>query len=217
MAVKLDRQKRWLRVRNTIATQYNINVNFSDAHSNYFDAWEYTTKSGTEFKQSDGHPDLSAGFVPRTTSAINARRSTSTSSSDQGTTRKCKFDTLDLADVIVAKKIKTKEALLQLANEQRQEGKRDLPLYVLNNIDKCVKLIHTTWEMENVHIEMERKTKSRLDLLREFLTENCVQNCAGQWLSCALQTLTRNGYKSESSPKLFIPYWNWVVENTETF
>ena len=24
MAVKLDRQKRWLRVRNTIATQYNI-------------------------------------------------------------------------------------------------------------------------------------------------------------------------------------------------
>ena len=48
--------------------------------------------------------------------------------------------------------------------------------------------------MENVHIEMERKTKSLLDLLREFLTENCVQNCAGQWLSCALQTLTRNGY-----------------------
>ena len=41
---------------------------------------------------------------------------------------------------------------------------------------------------------MERKTKSRLDLLRESLTENCVQNCAGRWLSCALQTLTRNGY-----------------------
>ena len=55
-----------------------INVNFSDGHTNYFDAWKYVAKEDSSFLQSEGHQDLSAGFVPRTESAINARRSTST-------------------------------------------------------------------------------------------------------------------------------------------
>ena len=55
-----------------------INVNFSDGHTNYFDAWEYIKKEDSSFLQIERHPDLSAGFVPRTESAMNARRSTST-------------------------------------------------------------------------------------------------------------------------------------------
>ena len=194
LALKLHRQKRWLRVRNSIARDHDINVNFSDSHANYFDAWEYTTKSDPTFIQSEGHPDLSAGFVPRTASAMNARRSTSAATIGEGSTMKRKFDVLDLSDVIVAKNIKTKDALLQLAHEQRQEGKRDLTLFVLNNVDKCVKLITTTWEMENVRIELARKQKSRMELLREFLDKDCVENCNGQWLAYALQTLQRNNF-----------------------
>ena len=79
LAIKLDRQKRWLRVRNKIQQSEGININFSDAHTNYFDAWEYVRKEDPQFLQSDNHPDLSAGFVPRTDSAMNARRSTSSS------------------------------------------------------------------------------------------------------------------------------------------
>jgi len=30
-----------------------------------------------------------------------------------------------------------------LVHEQQEEGKRDLPLYVLNNVEKCIKLIGT--------------------------------------------------------------------------
>ena len=54
-----------------------INVNFSDGHTNYFDAWEYVTKEDFSFLQSEGHSDLSAGFFLRTESAMNPRRSTS--------------------------------------------------------------------------------------------------------------------------------------------
>jgi len=39
-----------------------------------------------------------------------------------------------------------------LVHEQQEEGKRDLPLYVLNNVEKCIKLIGTMWEMENVRV-----------------------------------------------------------------
>ena len=197
MAVKLDRQKRWVKVRNNIAEYHGIQVHFSDKHTNYFDAWEYVTKEDPEFLQSEGHPDLSAGFVPRTASAMNARRTTSSSTctGSQQTRGKRRFDALDLSDVIVAKDIKSKSELLKLANEQRQEGKRDLALYVLNNVEKCVKLINTTWEMENARIEMARQKKKRLELLQEFCETDCVANCNGQWLQCAIQSLQRNSYE----------------------
>ena len=79
LAIKLNRQKRWLRVRNQIAKSHGINVNFSDGHSQYYDAWQYVTKEDPDFVESENHPDLSAGFVPRTISASNQRRSTSSS------------------------------------------------------------------------------------------------------------------------------------------
>ena len=42
--------------------------------------------------------------------------------------------------MILAKIIKNKSQLLKFVYEQKQEDKRDLPLYVLNNIDKSFKL-----------------------------------------------------------------------------
>lgn len=203
IAIKLDRPKRWLRVRNQLQQSHNINVNFSNAHSNYFDAWEYTTKEDVEFLQSPDHPDLSAGFVPRTASAINRRRSTSSSVTAGETNVSCKrkFDALDLADVIIAKKIKNKADLFKLANEQKNEGKRDLPLYVLNNTDKCVKLISTTWEMKTVEEQMIREAKSRLEILEEKLLEECTSGCNGMWLECSLQTLERNNISAERFAK----------------
>jgi len=73
IAIKLNRQRRWLRVRNSITRDHGINVNFSDNHANYFDTWEYTTKSDTEFLQSPNHSDFSAEFVPKTGTAMNAQ------------------------------------------------------------------------------------------------------------------------------------------------
>ena len=77
------------------------------------------------------------------------------------------------------KNIKTKVHLLKLANEQKNESKRDLPFYVLNNIDKCTKLIQTTWEMENARTLMERQVKARMELLEVYLASDCVPQCNG--------------------------------------
>ena len=56
------------------------------------------------------------------------------------------FDALDLSDIIATKGITSKNELLRLANEQKQERKRDLPLYLLNNVEKCVKLFQGKWK-----------------------------------------------------------------------
>ena len=121
-------------MRNQIAKSHGINVNFSDGHSQYYDAWQYVTKEDPDFVESENHPDLSAGFVPRTISASNQRRSTSSSattptpaSTASPSTKRRRFDSLDLADTIIARNIRTKEDLLSLVQVQREEGKRDLP------------------------------------------------------------------------------------------
>ena len=64
------------------------------------------------------HQDLSAGFVPRNESAINARRSTSTSvnTTQQRTQGKRSFDALELSDVMVTKNLRSKNKLLRLFN-----------------------------------------------------------------------------------------------------
>ena len=200
LAIKLNRQKRWLRVRKQIAKSHGINVNFSDGHSQYYDAWQYVTKEDLDFVEIENHPDLSAGFVPRTISASNQRRSTSSSattpppaSTASPSTKRRRFDSLDLADTIIARNIRTKEDLLSLVQVQREEGKRDLPLYVLNNIDRCVKLIATTWEMQCAKEERERSSKTRIQILRESVEAECVEGCNGRWIQLARETLSRNG------------------------
>ena len=45
MVVKLDRQKRWMTVRNFLDNTHSIKVNFSNTHANYYDAWQYATKA----------------------------------------------------------------------------------------------------------------------------------------------------------------------------
>ena len=50
--------------------------------------------------------------------------------------------------------------------------------------------------MENVRREMERKLKTRMQLLREFCDVDCVVSCSGQWLECAKETLERNNYET---------------------
>ena len=55
-------------------TSYDILVNFSKSHDNYYNAYKYITKSDTEVFHSDGQPDLSEVGSPRTKKLTKAYR-----------------------------------------------------------------------------------------------------------------------------------------------
>lgn len=42
-------------------------------------------------------------------------------------------------------------------------------------------MLATTWELENSKDNLERKRKSRIQLLKGARDGECVQNCSGQW------------------------------------
>lgn len=89
-------------------------------------------------------------------------------------------------------KIKTKKDLLHLCQKQKSDGKRDLVIYVLNNIDKCVKMIDTTWEMEGAEVDVQRSKRTRIEILQETLQATC-NDSSCNWLQMAKETLSRNG------------------------
>ena len=117
-----------------------IQMNFWDHHSNYLDAWSYVTKEDTELLHSENYPDLSSGYLPVQKLLEIRKRSVDLDIQPE----KRSFHPVDLWDMILAKIIKNKSQLLKFVYEQKQEDKRDLPLYVLNNIDKNVKLSNAT-------------------------------------------------------------------------
>ena len=52
MALKLNRNKRWLSSKRFLLERCGISVHFSDIHRNYFSAWKYVTKQDKEFVES---------------------------------------------------------------------------------------------------------------------------------------------------------------------
>ena len=51
MAVKLDSNRRWLKVRNYADTKHGVKLNFSRVHAKYYSAWKYTTKEDAKYLQ----------------------------------------------------------------------------------------------------------------------------------------------------------------------
>ena len=128
LAIKLDRQQRWLSVRNYLERENGINVNFTSEHFNYYSAYTYVTKEDSEYITSDGHPDLDNG-PPRTMAASEAR-SGFTDTVREG--RRKRLTPYDVSCIITSKGLKTPLELMALAKIQRDEGKHDLYEFIIN-------------------------------------------------------------------------------------
>ena len=106
--------------------------------------------------------------------------------------RKRSFDAVDFADAVETLHIRDRTELLLIVKKQKELGKRDLPLYVLNNLTKAVTIMNTVWEMNGAAEAVERRSKERMQLMMEAYEGVCIENCNGQWLQMAKETLLNN-------------------------
>jgi len=132
LAVKLNKQNRWLKVRNFLSKEHGININFTAEHSNYYTAFTYVTKEDDDYVTSEGHPDLDNG-PPRTMAASQARHSSQveTDHGVQGTKKK-RLSAYDVSCIITSRGLKTPLEVMALAKVQRDEGKHDLYEFIIN-------------------------------------------------------------------------------------
>ena len=130
MALKLNKVQRWLGSKRYLSETYDITVHYSNVHHNYFSAWQYVTKSDTDYEESEGHPDLRNGYGPRTNNAsvskrnIGCKRKATNKGSNKRkkqskSIKKKRLTALQVSDVILKKKIQNITELHALAQEQR--------------------------------------------------------------------------------------------------
>ena len=130
--------------------RYGITVNFSSHHHNYYSAWCYVTKSDTDFRESEGHPDLKNKGKTKTSEASEnvakkGRKRGPGGSKVAKTKKRKRLTSSQVADILLAKNIKTVTELQALAYTQKREGKEDVMDFIIGRSRKAVsELLETT-------------------------------------------------------------------------
>lgn len=198
MSIKLNKNKRWLPVKQKMSSDHGVELHFSSAHSNYYSAWKYTTKSDTAYEQSEKHPDLSQVNSPQTKRATKSRINNKTNKTKHSKKSK-KLTPSEVSNIIRTKHIETKCELYALAETQRKEGKTDLYDFIITKGSKKVSdLITTTLELKHAPSDLSRSKKSRLEILQECLEKECIEGCNNDWYLTAKDTLQKNSISIET-------------------
>ena len=200
MSLKLDGAKRWKQVKEKMMKNHGVVLHFSNAHDNYHSAYQYVTKQDTEVFLSPNHPNLSEIGSPRTKTCIRAyresrkRKQNENTNGQQEKAKKIRrLSNFEVSEFLVANQIKSETELLALADAQSKEGKNDLANFILCRSNKAIQeLIDNTWRLQNARAKLDRKKKSRIDLLRDARSAECVDGCNGEWVKCAQEVLKNN-------------------------
>ena len=185
MCVLLSKLQRWSMVKKYLQEFENVVVNFS-GHTGYYTAYQYVIKEDTEVLRSENHP-LSVP-APKTLPAMRKRTGKGKSLKNA----KKRLTNLDVSSIITSNGIDSKLHLLALAKKKQTDGDSRLYEFVLNRGEKRVnELIQSVWAMETAQQTLERRSMSRIDVLKKAYNDKCV--CQGEWLECAKEILHNNG------------------------
>ena len=156
------------------------------------------TKSDTDFQESEGHPDLKSKGKPKTSKASEkvskkGRKRGPGGSKVAKTKKRKRLTSSEVADILLAKNIKTVTELQALAYTQKREGKEDLMDFIIGRSRKAVsELLETTWEIKEAGEKIARAHKSRVNILQEPGNEECLCATKEEWLECARQVPQSN-------------------------
>eukprot|EP00111_Clytia_hemisphaerica_P018865 TCONS_00055769-protein len=193
LALKFDRVKRWKKVRDFIQQRYDICVNFSNSHENYYSAYTYVIKEGS-YVLSQNHPVYTGS--PKTGKASRKRkegRSESDESSASCSRSRRSITVLDVHEMIVKQNVKTDDELCRQASREKADGKVDLAEFILKKPEnRRRELIKTAWKIENAEKACDRKGMSIIDIFEATgqLECSCPEYC--KWYEMAGQVLYNN-------------------------
>ena len=182
-------------MRNYADKKHALNLNFSGSHPNYFSAWKYTTKDDKEYLESECHPDLNNAPQTQGPSQMRVAEMEGKCGKKRKRGRQSRLSIYEVSQMAVQKGIKSRLQLLSLTNQQKREGKTDLAEFIANRGYKAVEEALTVgWEMEEAPAKLERNQKTTMEILEEFLQEECVSTCNfnKKWLAIAKDILQRN-------------------------
>jgi len=201
VSLKLSGSKRWKGVKDFLAKDSGIQVNFSDKHDDYWTAFKYITKSDQNIYLSRGHPNMQDMCSPRTKNCVQAlrkkRNTASSNTADDQASTSCvqkmrRLSNFEVSEFITRNNLKSEDELFAIAHSQKEEGKKDLANFLLSRSIKSLgDLFESTRRMSNATSTIVRSQMTRMDLIEEAAKKDCI--CNGEWLECANEVLADNG------------------------
>ena len=206
MAIKFNKNRRWLSAKRYLGSQYSIEVNFVDKDTpNYVAAFRYLGKGKTlqDLELSDGHPPLTLNAKSPPTSKANRKsmakrraKEMSGSSSKGDVAKVHKLSKLEVMDLIVSHNIRDEDSLLALAVKQAKEGLMELKKFIADTPERVYnEIISKTWKMQQAEEKMARKQQSRMERLAQYFSKACPPGC--RWLVLAEDVLKKNHINKE--------------------
>lgn len=204
MCVKLSATRRWKPVFEYLYKNFQISVNFSSKSYGYLAAYRYVCKDKTtdSVLHSPNHPNLTAVKSPSSkkgtkASAKKAKKQRLLLSNEKKETEPSNKKAKRLSNPAVAKflvenNIKTENQFMAIAKSRLDNGQSDIYDFITSRPKGISDLIRVTWKIEEASALVERESKSRMEIIHEFSNKTCVENCNGDWLTCAREVLRNN-------------------------
>ena len=195
MAIKLEKGVRWFQVRKYLDENFGIKVNFSDNHTTYYSAYRYVTKEDKDALHLPCDPALT-DVPPQTESAVATKKRKAKAKQQRRNSKKRggdRLSTFDVCELVQAKSISSRLELVSLAAAQVREGKTALAEFIANRGSKAVdEAIQLAKEFAEAETRLNRSKKTRIELLEEELTGECIEGCEGRWLTATEELLQRH-------------------------
>lgn len=175
MTVKLDRQKRWQRVKTYISETYGVQVHFSDKKQGrdeapgYDGAYMYTVKGG-DFIVSQDHPRV-----------------------DRGNQKNVKLQNAEFMKLVVQKELRTLLEVKAVAKRNADLQNDALYVFLANKGEKRVaEMLAMAWDIDEAPEKLARLRLDRISILREAEQSPCTCETLGQWEQLALEIMRLN-------------------------
>ena len=109
------------------------------------------------------------------------------------------MSTFDMCQLVQAKFISSGLELVSVAVVQVREGKTTLAEFIANQGSKAVdEAIRLAKELAKAKARLNQSRKSRIELLQEELTSECIDGCEGKSLTAAKHLLQRHKIEERS-------------------
>ena len=118
----------------------SIKVNFSDNHTNFYDAWQYVTKTDPDYIRMDSYLDLRTSISSHTKKVTNTKCERAEKPIDFTVKKKRNLNPTDTFENILANNSLSELEFFYIVKAQKNKGKTDLVLYILRNTDKIKNL-----------------------------------------------------------------------------
>ena len=200
MVVKLKSARRWKAVKDALFEAKQIVVHFAVGHATYKLGFDYVCKEDPNPLKSDPHPHCSE--IGNSNRNLGKRKHPEEDTPapianiEVKAAKKKRLSAGEIRKFIIQEDIRSSTHLMAIAQERSDAGEDDLADYCMNlrSEAKVTEVIDMAWMLFDAKKKMDRRKKSRIDLIKEAAGEDCPSECNGKWLVMAEEVITQNGF-----------------------